>query len=101
VAILPVMALAGWVYVRAHDREIQVVDDTHLLLARNLGAALERYARDAISAFELSAKTAVAGDKTDMVAKLMGDLNFVHLCLARADTGEIVGSFVCPPRVPA
>lgn len=105
VAILPVMALAGWVYVRAHDREIQVVDDTHLLLARNLGAALERYARDVVSAFELSAETALTGGETAHVAKFMSDLNFVHLCLARADDGVILDSIVptgfsCPDAVP-
>jgi|GEM_PF-1201296 len=106
VAILPVMALAGWVYIRAHDREIQIVDDTHLLLARNLGAALERYSRDVISAFELSVQTALAGDDTRLVSRLIDDLNFVHLCLADAESGYILDSIVpsdadCPEVVPA
>lgn len=106
VAILPVIALAGWVYVRAHDREIQIVDDTHLLLARNLGAALERYSRDVVSAFELSAETALSGADTAQVAKLMVDLNFVRLCLVRVQDGAMLSSIVasdyaCPARTPA
>ncbi|MDF1794169.1 MAG: ATP-binding protein [Thalassobaculaceae bacterium] len=105
VAILPVLALAGWVYVRAHDREIQIVDDTHLLLARNLGAALERYSRDVISAFELSAETALSGADVAQVAKLMRDLNFVHLCMVSVEDGGMIDSVVpsdytCPGTIP-
>ena len=94
VAVLPVLALSGWVYLRAHDREIQIVDDTHLLLARNLGGALERYARDVISVFDLAAETALSGGPTGKVAKLMQDLNLLHLCLVSADTGSVARSLV-------
>jgi signal transduction histidine kinase/CheY-like chemotaxis protein/HPt (histidine-containing phosphotransfer) domain-containing protein len=105
VAVLPVLALAGWVYVRAHDREIQIVDDTHLLLARNLGAALERYSRDVMSAFELGSETLLAGAESGPMRKMMGDLNLIHLCLARVDDGRIVRSITssddaCPAAVP-
>lgn len=106
VAVLPVLALAGWVYLRAHDREIQIVDDTHLLLARNLGAALDRYARDLISAFDLAAETALVNGPKEQVAGLMRDLHLLHLCLARVEDGRVVRSIVsseypCPDSIPA
>ena len=105
VAVLPVLALASWVYIRAHDREIEIVDDTHLLLAKNLGAALDRYSRDVASAFELAAETSMSGSETTFVSDLMLDLNFVHLCMADVATGAITDSIVptslpCPAAVP-
>ncbi|WPZ36470.1 ATP-binding protein [Thalassobaculum sp. OXR-137] len=104
VAVLPVLALAGWVYLRAHDREIQIVDDTHLLLARNVGGALERYARDVISVFDLAAEAALGGDPSGKVADLMQDLNLLHLCLVRAEDGQVARSLIsseypCPDAV--
>ena len=56
VALLPVLSLAIWVSVEAEQRENRLVEDTHLLLARNLGGALERYARDVRSGFELASE---------------------------------------------
>ena len=105
VALLPVLSLAIWVSVEAEQRKNRLVEDTHLLLARNLGGALERYARDVRSGFELASKTALANLDQDLVAELLEDLNFVHLCVAEATTGRIAGGifpdeFPCPERVP-
>lgn len=105
IALVPVLAMAAWDFHRAHQREIKIVEDTHLLLARNVGAALERYARDVRSTFELAARMALAGESTTRIHDLLIDLDFVHLCLADANDGTILRSVVptqfdCPPRVP-
>ena len=55
IAVLPVIALASWIFVDALDREIESVSDKHLVIAKNIGEALERYAVDLKNGFELVA----------------------------------------------
>ena len=55
IAVLPVIALAGWIFVDALDRQIKSVSDKHLVIAINIGEALERYAVDLTNGFELVA----------------------------------------------
>ena len=107
VAVLPVLTLALWIFSQAQAREVRLVEDTHLLLARNLGAALERYSRDVRSGFELAADVAIRqglGPRKSVVT-LLQDLNFNHLCIANKDTGAVIGGifpedFPCPDVVP-
>jgi signal transduction histidine kinase/CheY-like chemotaxis protein len=108
VAVLPILALAFWIFSQAQAREERLVQDTHLLLARNLGAALERYSRDVRSGFELAADAAMRDGLSSRrsVITLLQDLNFIHLCIANKDTGRVVGGvfpedFPCPDVVPA
>jgi hypothetical protein len=107
VTVLPVLALSGWIVLHAQEREAQIVKDTHLLLARNLGGALQRYARDVKSSFKLAAEAALLGDPAARrsVLNLMNDLNYVHLCVADFETGVINAGlfpkeFPCPAKVP-
>ena len=55
IAVLPVIALATWIFNDALDREIESVREKHLVIANNVGAALERYANDLIHGFEMVA----------------------------------------------
>jgi len=55
IAVLPVIALASWIFVDVLDREIESVSDKHLVIAKNIGEALERYAVDLKNGFELVA----------------------------------------------
>jgi hypothetical protein len=54
-----------------HEREMQIANDKHLLLARNLGAALDLYALNVLSVFSFSAATALAGGSATEVKALM------------------------------
>lgn len=105
IAVIPVVTLAAWVYIRAEDKEVDSVKDTHLLLARNLGGALDRYAKDARAGFELAASLALTGSASDDIGNLMTHLEFNHLCVAdwktrRVVTSIVPNSFPCPEFVP-
>ncbi len=105
IAVIPVVSLAAWIYVFAVDREIDKVKESHLLLAKNVGAALDRYALDARSLFEHVAFHAVRDIPMAGTKEIMIDLDFVHLCVADAKTGTVVNEVVpetlpCPAVVP-
>jgi len=106
IAVLPVLSLAAWITAEAVEREQRIVEDTHLLLARNLGGALDRYARDLRSAYELAADMAIADLDPNLMVGLLEDLNFSHLCVADSATGDVVhglgtDTLPCPDRIPA
>ncbi len=50
-AAIPVIFLGAWVAKTELNREVAAVEEKHLLVARNITAALERYAGDAVAAF--------------------------------------------------
>jgi hypothetical protein len=52
VAVIPVLSLAAWIYVSAIDREVDNIKESHLLIAKNLSSASDRYALDARSVFD-------------------------------------------------
>ena len=61
ISVVPVVLLGLWVKDTALQKEIAAVEEKHLLLARNLGAALDRYARDTESVFRLAVDGLTAG----------------------------------------
>ena len=81
------------------------VHERHLLLARNLAAALERYHRDLVTTFELLAVHDAEWSYTAATRRVLENLNFRHLCLAERATGRVVDSLAptaapCPKEVP-
>jgi signal transduction histidine kinase len=105
VALIPVVALAGWVYSRALDDQLASVSDKHLVIAKNLGAALERYVVDIGNGFDLAARALINGDKIDGLEAFMANMNFVHLCIAALPSGRIFNEVLsrdlkCPHEVP-
>ena len=51
IAVIPVLFLGAWVQRTAMTRELAAVSEKHLLLARNITAALDRYAMDVAATF--------------------------------------------------
>ncbi|MBT5265541.1 MAG: HAMP domain-containing protein [Rhodospirillaceae bacterium] len=105
VAVIPVVSLAVWIYVFAIDKEVDRVRESHLLLAENVGAALDRYAFDVQSVFEHVASQAAKGISMVGTKDLMANLGFVYLCIANTKSGEVVNEVVpealpCPKAVP-
>jgi len=105
IAVLPVVALATWIISDALDREIESVRDKHLVIARNVGKALERYALDLKNGFDLVASLPPGDYESEAVRNFMMSLNFEHFCIADARTGEIQSAIVTdarpwPGRVP-
>ena len=52
VSAVPVLMLAVWVQHSAYEKEIAAVREKHLIIARNLSAAISRYVQDVKSGFE-------------------------------------------------
>ena len=104
-ALLPAGALAGWTILTAVDREMEDVRDKHLVIARNVGEALDRYSVDLKNAFLLVARLQDRGGDTGAVADFLGSLDFVHFCVANLQTGVVETcaapeALPCPSRVP-
>ncbi len=105
VTVIPVIFFGVWPHSQALQNEFDNVTDRHLLLAQNLGAALERYDRDVTSSFRVLAVNLVHGKTVDGAGELLSNLTFRHLCIARPADGRIVGSlgddrYPCPDAVP-
>ena len=82
VAIIPVLFLSAWFQRTTLDNEMAAVREKHLLLASNMTAALERYAKDVEATFDMLTAAAVAGLPLDSTTDLARQLGFRHFCLA-------------------
>ncbi len=105
IAIVPVGALAAWVYFHILEREVARVDDTHLLLAKNLSSGLDQYAHDVKSTYKVVFDMALAGQDLTVIQEMMQDLNFNHLCAADLKSRKVVlevapTALPCPKVVP-
>ncbi len=81
VAIIPVLFLSAWFQRTALDNEMSAVREKHLLLASNMTAALERYAKDVEATFGMMSRVAVSDLPLDSVTDLARQLGFRHFCL--------------------
>ncbi|MDA1099302.1 MAG: ATP-binding protein [Proteobacteria bacterium] len=105
-ALIPVVFFGVWPHSRAFDKELSDVTDRHLLLARNMGAALQRYDRDVKSTFRSLTLNLVRDTPLTATKEILSNLNFRHICVARIGDGTVVHSLYeegapCPERVPA
>jgi len=105
VAVLPVFALGGWIFTKALDREIDSVIDKHLVIARNVGEALDRYAVDLRNGFALVSTMPPDVARSPTVFRFLNELDFVHFCFADLETGTVVREVApqdlpCPDVVP-
>ena len=55
-SVPPLLGLYKWMEQSAIQKEIDYVDENHLIIARNLAAAMERYANDVVSIFETTSE---------------------------------------------
>lgn len=86
IAIIPVGLLAAWQQQSAFQKELAEVSERHLLIARNLSQALDRYSHDAEAAFELAVlQLDTAKSDTDGVGGLLSAMGFRHACIIGAD----------------
>lgn len=80
VSVLPLAGLYKWMERSAIRKEIAYVDENHLIIARNLAAAMERYANDVVSVFELASEDLQLGENLEFSKTLDDfDLRFVAL----------------------
>jgi hypothetical protein len=105
VTLIPVAFLGIWPRSKALQIEEERVSDQHLLLARHLKHALERYHRDAVSVFNLLVSNVLDGNTLEGANGLMDNLNFRHICVANFADGRMIHSLgpkalPCPPAIP-
>lgn len=102
---VPLTVFWIWPHSQVLQSEIDDARDGHLLLARNLGAALQRYHQDVLTAFNLIAKNLIKQRRIAEPQDLLHNLSFRHICIAEEATGKVieeVGPFAlpCPEKVP-
>ena len=105
VTLIPVAFLGIWPHSKSLQNEVDRVSDQHVLLARHLKLAMERYHRDAVSVFDLLVSNALSGQSLEGANRLMENLNFGHICLANVSDGRMVHSLgpnsaPCPAAIP-
>ncbi|MEM8948058.1 MAG: EAL domain-containing protein [Pseudomonadota bacterium] len=102
---VPLTVFWAWPHSQVLQNEFDDVRDRHLLLARNLGAALERYHQDVITAFNLIAINAIKENEVEQAQDLLLNLSFRHICIAEEATGSVISeispiALPCPKVVP-
>lgn len=97
IAVVPVVALSVWVQHSALDRELDAVEEKHLLLAHNLTDALARYSRDVEATFGLTAYRVVAGTFDSSLTGLLRELSFDHFCIVDAE-GKLQNAVIVDDR---
>lgn len=102
---VPLTVFWAWPHSQVLQNEFDDVRDRHLLLARNLGAALERYHQDVTTAFNLVATNVINQREIDRAQDLLLNLSFRHICVAQETTGAVISeispiALPCPGVVP-
>ncbi|MFQ5765531.1 MAG: PAS-domain containing protein, partial [Rhodospirillales bacterium] len=104
VAIVPVLFLGVWVQRTAVEREFAAVSEKHLLIARNVTAALDRHARDVEAVFGFFADSADDLEPTAATLALARRNGFRHFCVVDGEGRVLVRLNVSEPigeRFPA
>lgn len=105
-SMTPLLLFQAWPHSEVLEGELDEVHERHLLLARNLAAALERYYRDLVTTFDLLLDTPEVWTETKSMVRVLDNLSFRHVCIADWDTGKVTltlasASAPCPDTIPA
>lgn len=104
--VVPLIVFGVWNYNRLLQDEFRDVEDRHLLLAQNLGAALQRYHRDVTATFDLLSASLIRGSTIAGAENILRNMELRHICVADAITGAVSAETSpegtrCPDVVPA
>ena len=92
IATIPVGLLAAWQQQSAYQKELAEVSERHLLIARNLSHALDRYSEDVEAVFGLAvSEMQAARADASAVAALLAQMGFRHACIVDG-AGRIAAS---------
>ncbi len=89
ISMVPVILLAWWMQQSALDKEIKAVKEKHLLVARNLTGALNRYVTDVEAGFELATKALGPDHQGSGIEGLLKGVYLKHVFLIDA-SGRII-----------
>ncbi len=92
IATIPVGLLAAWQQQSAYQKELAEVSERHLLIARNLSHALDRYSEDVEAVFGLAvSEMKTASTDVSAVASLLARMGFRHTCIVDS-AGRVTAS---------
>ena len=104
VAVVPMLFLGAWVERTAMKKELAAVSEKHLLLAGNITAALDRYAKDVVATFgyliEVSGEEALPPSVAGL-ARQIGLRNFRIIDSEGRVTFELIATGRTDGRIPA
>lgn len=92
IAVIPVGVLALWLERTAYQIELEEVSERHLLIARNLSHALERYSLDSEAVFRKSIGEMTAGKADENLSILLREMGFRHACILDGEGGLVSAS---------
>ncbi len=100
----PLGVFWAWPHSKALQNELDEVRDRHLLLARNLGTALQRYYRDSTAAFDFVADALLANQPLPDPQAMLTNLRFRSICIVDSQTRRISRGYRglgdCPESLP-
>jgi signal transduction histidine kinase/HAMP domain-containing protein len=104
-ATIPTVLFEAVPHSGAFDKEVADVSERHLLIARNISSALERYVRDVKEVFKAVSYNMVAGNRLSDTLALLSGLDFRHICIANASDGKVLYTLneevaPCPEKIP-
>jgi diguanylate cyclase (GGDEF)-like protein len=79
VSLVPIISMAVWSNHNVFEDEYRTVEEKHLLLAKNVSQALERYAIDALAIFTRASDSVVSQTLATEFIQLMQDVDVVSL----------------------
>jgi len=82
VAVVPIAVFYDWVGRTSFENEIQQVDESHLIIAKNLSSTLSRYAGDALAVFKFVLSNP---NDTEGYPRLLRMFDICHVALLDAD----------------
>ncbi|MEM6385912.1 MAG: EAL domain-containing protein [Pseudomonadota bacterium] len=103
-ALSPVLLFRAWPHSVLMERELKEVEETHLLLAENVAASLQRYAEDVETTVKFLGDNLQLWGASPRLLDIMRPLGIRKLCLFDRRSGEvteslILGGLPCPSVV--
>lgn len=96
ISAVPVFLLAAWVQTTAMEKEIDAVTEKHLLIARNLSSAFERYVADIELAFLSAATQVIVQNHRIDVDRHLASFDFNYVTVI--DRGNDIVAFHLSPN---
>ena len=101
---VPMLGFWYWSSTAALEKEFEEVEERHLLIAQNLGAALERYYDDLTVVFDAFAISLTQADRSGYARPVFEKLRFRHVCVFDEVSGTLKFAYLddvdpCPARL--
>ncbi len=90
--VVPMAILWFWLDNAMYQQKVSEVKERHLLIAKNLRSALDRYQTDVETGFDVVVDNLAISKPISNADKIVRNLHFRHFCIADFRTGKIIAS---------